>query len=127
MRKILIILFSTVSLLIFSGCGEGQIVANKDYSKPIIILPDQETTYNINGYKDLDNKNLTESNSSENSGDNSSTTQSVYKYRGNKNSKKYHKPDCRYAKSLKEENLVIFETELEAEIAGYIQCSVCFK
>lgn len=47
------------------------------------------------------------------------------KYVGSKNSKKYHLPDCRYAKKIKEENQIWFKSVKEAVDARYEPCGVC--
>lgn len=39
---------------------------------------------------------------------------------GSKNSTKYHKPDCQWAKRIKAENIVCFKNEAEAESRGYV-------
>ncbi|MEF3691641.1 MAG: hypothetical protein V3574_01125 [Candidatus Moraniibacteriota bacterium] len=44
---------------------------------------------------------------------------------GSKNSNKYHKPDCRWAKNIKPENLVCFKDEEEAKSRGYIGDKNC--
>lgn len=46
---------------------------------------------------------------------------------GSKNSNKYHKPDCRWAKNIKAENLVCFKSEEEAKIRGYVGDKGCIK
>ena len=38
-----------------------------------------------------------------------------------KNSKIYHKPDCKYVKRIKEENKIWFQSSKEAEDRGYTQ------
>lgn len=45
------------------------------------------------------------------------------RYIGNKNSKKFHKPDCRYLPAL--QNRVYFKTRDEATKAGYVPCKIC--
>ena len=47
------------------------------------------------------------------------------KYVGSKNSKKYHYPDCRYAKKISQENKIWFKSIKEAQEAGYEPCKVC--
>ncbi|RKY35482.1 MAG: hypothetical protein DRP78_05420 [Candidatus Omnitrophota bacterium] len=47
------------------------------------------------------------------------------KYIGDKNSKKFHKPNCSWAKKIKRENKVIFKTRKEALKKGYIPCKSC--
>lgn len=44
---------------------------------------------------------------------------------GNKKSKKFHYPDCKYAKKMKKENQIWFSSIEEAEKAGYQPCKVC--
>jgi micrococcal nuclease len=44
-------------------------------------------------------------------------------YVGSKTSKTYHKPDCKFAKKIKPENLVCYRTDLE--IKGLNPCSTC--
>ena len=46
-------------------------------------------------------------------------------YIGNSNSKKFHTPDCLYAKKLKDENKVSFKTRDEAVNEGYKPCGKC--
>lgn len=40
-------------------------------------------------------------------------------------SKKYHRPDCRYAQKIKPENLISFSGLEEARSEGYLPCKVC--
>lgn len=46
---------------------------------------------------------------------------------GSKNSDKYHRPDCRWAKNIKPENLVCFKSEEEAKSRGYVGDKTCVK
>ncbi len=46
-------------------------------------------------------------------------------YVGSKNSQTYHKPDCKWVKKIKPENLVCYKTDLE--VKGLKPCSTCFK
>ena len=48
-----------------------------------------------------------------------------YKYVASKNSKVFHKPDCRWAKRIKPANLVTFSTREKAIEAGKRPCKVC--
>lgn len=100
-----------------------------EFDKPVIVYPDEETAYTINGYKDV---NKVQSNSSENSDQQvsssvSSTDKYNGKYLGNKNTKTFHTTNCRYIKKTKEENVRIFENLDEATAEGYKSCSVCIK
>ncbi|MEM2098113.1 MAG: Ada metal-binding domain-containing protein, partial [Methanothrix sp.] len=46
-------------------------------------------------------------------------------YVGSTTSRKYHLPECRYAKKIKPEHVVIFSSKEEAESRGYEPCRVC--
>lgn len=47
------------------------------------------------------------------------------RYVGSKNSDIYHFPACRFAKTIKPENLVWFSSTAEAKAAGYRPCGTC--
>ena len=44
---------------------------------------------------------------------------------GHKNSKKFHYPECRWAKKMNQENQIWFESRQEAIDKGYVPCKVC--
>ena len=44
---------------------------------------------------------------------------------GSATSKKYHRPDCRYALKIKPENLIYFQSEEDAKEQGYLPCKSC--
>lgn len=46
-------------------------------------------------------------------------------YIGNKNSRKFHRPDCQWAQKIAPYNWVYFKTRDEANSAGYVPCKVC--
>ena len=46
---------------------------------------------------------------------------------GNKDSKTFHKADCKTTAKMKEANKVTFATREEAEKQGYKACKVCLK
>jgi len=52
-------------------------------------------------------------------------TVAEYKYVASKNSKVFHKPDCRWAKRIKPENLVGYNSRDEAIEAGKRPCKMC--
>lgn len=119
MYKFILILCSVLALLNLSACNVHPM---KEYPKPVIVLPYDEMAETVNGYKtDAPEPPASESNSS--SSLDSSPTEG--KFIGNKSSKKFHTRDCRYAKNMKEENMVIFDDLDAARSAGYTACSVC--
>ena len=54
-----------------------------------------------------------------------SSTDTAIKYVGSNKAKKYHRPDCKWAKKIKPENRVTFNSAKEARQAGYVPCKVC--
>jgi hypothetical protein len=48
-----------------------------------------------------------------------------YNYVGSSESDKYHKPKCKWTSKINDGNLVHFDTEDEAESAGYEPCGTC--
>jgi hypothetical protein len=44
---------------------------------------------------------------------------------GSITSKKYHRPDCRYAVKIKPDNRIYFQSPEDAEAQGYLPCKVC--
>jgi hypothetical protein len=48
-------------------------------------------------------------------------------YVGSKNSTKYHLPSCRYAKTIKPENLACFASKEDAQKRGYQPDANCLK
>lgn len=56
---------------------------------------------------------------------NAGTTTADAKFVGSSTSKKYHRPDCRYAQKIKPENRIYFSSEEEAQSQGYLPCKIC--
>lgn len=46
-------------------------------------------------------------------------------YYASKNSDKYHRPSCQWAKKISESNLIVYKTKKDAEKAGYQACKSC--
>jgi hypothetical protein len=53
------------------------------------------------------------------------TAISAAEFWGSKTSNKYHYPTCKWAKQIKQSNLIKFGSPEEAQEAGYIPCPVC--
>lgn len=53
------------------------------------------------------------------------TTTQTTQYIGSKNTKKYHKEDCQYVKTISDKNKVYFSSSQEAQDEGYIPCKAC--
>lgn len=125
MKRFLLLIFVIATFCTLCGCFDEPLY-DVHYPKPVIVEPDEETAYNVNGYKDT-TVTYSEIDDSSSSSDSSSNTSRIYngKFVGNKNSKKLHTTECSYAKKLKEENVVIFESLDDATLNGYECCSRC--
>ena len=55
----------------------------------------------------------------------STSLQEDARFVGSATSKKYHRPDCRYALKIKPENLIYFQSEEDAKEQGYLPCKSC--
>lgn len=53
------------------------------------------------------------------------TTTQTTQYIGSKNTKKYHREDCQYVKTISDKNKVYFSSSQEAQNEGYIPCKAC--
>ena len=122
MRKFLLLLSIISAIIMCCGCDGGPLY-DVHYPKPVVVEPDQDTRYTINGYKDT---SVTSSKPSDET-TSSDAQDSNEKIIGNRNTKKLHKLKCSYVKNLKEENADIFESLEDALLNGYTQCSRCFK
>lgn len=116
MTKICTLLLIFICAVSLVGCDGGPLY-DVQYAKPVVVEPDENTAYTINGYKDITVSDDTASNNES----------EEVKFIGNKNSKKLHTAICSYVKNLNEENIEIFESLSDAKTRGYSECSRCFK
>lgn len=117
MRRILLVFIVIVLFLLLTACDT---VSQKEYPEPVVVLPNDIMAETVNGYK-TSNKDITESDPVELEAENNS------KFFGNKSTKKYHTSDCRYAKNMNEEKLVLFDSVGHAFESGFSPCKVCFS
>ena len=125
MKKLLLLFTLVLIFAILCSC-ESKPLYDVNYPKPVIVEPDEDTAYNINGYKDT---TFSAPITSQIQDTTEHTPSTVYqgKYIGNINSKKFHKSDCTYVKNMKEENAVIFESYNAAINNGYKRCTKCLN
>lgn len=116
MTKFYKLLFISALLLFLCSCSSE---AEKQYLKPVIVKPDEETHYTINGYK--------ETSVSENTASDNENSSAEIVYIGNRTSNKYHLPDCTYAVNMKPENKREFDKFSIPEDYGYVKCKQCLK
>ena len=122
MKKILGFFVSLICIFALCGCDGGPLY-DVHYPKPVVVEPDQETRYTINGYVTTPKPSQVQINSSTNS-DNDSEEEKLI---GNKNTKMLHKLGCSYTKKLKDENAEFFDSLDDGILNGYSKCSRCFK
>lgn len=112
MKKICLIILC-FALCFLCCCNKQPNTNNVDDGKPTIVMPDYNTQITVNGYKMPD------------SDQNTAEEPKEELYYTNKSSKKFHKSDCGYAKSIKEENLYITNNLTELIDGGYQACKQC--
>ena len=110
----------------------GSTVYRTDTTGDIIIESDGSNINITRGSPYIpDNSSTTTSSVSEQttttiSSDETTTTQTMIgQFVGSKNSDVYHYPNCSYAKKIKEENKIWFNSIEEATAAGYRPCKKC--
>jgi len=117
-----------VALIAFQG---GYLKGKAAPESPLII--EKSTTYvetqnNKNTSADpsstteVDDKKESDLSQNKGTGENKNCV-----FTGSKNSNKYHLPACRYAKTIKSENLVCFASKEDAEKRGYQPDTSCIK
>lgn len=53
------------------------------------------------------------------------TTSTTKAYVGSMNSDKFHRPSCKWAQNIKDENAIWFSSKEEAVQKGYTACKTC--
>lgn len=121
-KIILIFAFILVTILAFeAGILNGQ---NSSKSAVIIEKPSDCTNTPDTSQNIQKSQNLTPQEPSATIGD---ENQKNCQFVASKNSDKYHKSTCGWAKRIKQENKVCFATEQEAINKGLKQAGCCFK
>lgn len=118
MKKVISVLLCAMLVFSFCSCGEKP-EAKPEKNTPTVILPDDTAKQTLNGYR-----NNTEETKPENKTETNNPTFSEMYY-ANKSSKKFHLNTCSYAKSIKEENLLLGSDRASLITDGYKPCSKC--
>lgn len=108
---------SSLEAEITDGPDESRGFAKESYAAPE-DLKDKEEAEDISIGTDLIGADLTLPASS-------TSLQGDARFVGSATSKKYHRPDCRYALKIKPENLIYFQSEEDAKEQGYLPCKSC--
>ncbi len=96
-------------MLLLCGCSSSEDFSPLDYA--ILEKPNTITSETVDGYRTPSSENSSE--------------QTVSVYYANKNSKKFHKPQCIYAQKMNDTS-VLFENDRDVLISkGYTPCSNC--
>ncbi len=106
MKKIIILL--CVFILCLCGCQNKQ--ENANTKKQTIVFPTEQVAATVNGYKYVPDENA---------------YNNSVEYIGNKGSKKFHLPDCRYAKNIKQENIIKSFDRNKMINDGFAPCQTC--
>lgn len=136
-----IVLVIGVILIALISFGLGRLSAPKGNKEPVIIEQNQELGTKNNDASILNNLEQGSDNAQNNpstsaaTGDlrpwNSDSAETAVSAKGifvvSKNGTKYHWPWCSFAKKIKPENQVWFQTEVEAQKAGYSACGCIAK
>ncbi len=108
MRRFLVLTVLIAAVL----CGCGSQTENASSQNTVsVILPDAETATTVNGYLNSDSVN--------------SQSQFTIQYFANKNTKKFHLSSCRWANSIKDENLYKSYNRDLLISDGYEPCKTC--
>lgn len=108
MRKLLIVTVLIATVL--CGCG-SQTNSTSSQSTVSVILPDAETATTVNGY--LNSQSTT------------SVNDLTIQYFANTNTKKFHLSTCRWATSIKKENLYKSYNRQLLISDGFDPCKTC--
>ena len=104
MKKILVILCILLSLV---GCGNSANKIDNQSEEQIIVFPSEQTKSTLNGYKNVEIPSV------------------EIVYIGNSSSKKFHKAECTYAKTIKQSNIANFKNREDFISNGYTPCGSC--
>lgn len=119
MKKILSVLLCAMLILSLGACSANKQETTPEKNTPTVIVPDETAKQTLNGYRNSYEKNDTESKPEEN--------KPIFskEYYANKSSKKFHLNSCSYAKSIKEENLLLSGDRTSLIEEGYKPCGKC--
>ena len=115
-------------LVLFMGFFSGYfyVYEKTDKQKIVIVDADQDCKdlFNLGFVDDTSGSNLNSNNTSQVKGEQNRSENIILQNKtgifvASKNSKIYHKPDCKYVKRIKEENKIWFQSAKEAKDRGY--------
>ncbi|OIP79089.1 MAG: hypothetical protein CO002_01440 [Candidatus Portnoybacteria bacterium CG_4_8_14_3_um_filter_44_10] len=122
-----VVLIFGVILVALIGFGLGRLTATQATKEPVVIESQRASALNsIEQNVNQDNtKQNTNNEKNSSSADQISNAGSPEKgiIVASKNGTKYHWPWCSWAKRIKPENQVWFDSEIEAKAAGYEPCA----
>ena len=123
-----IFLFFGFLLILSAGFFSGYFYFQEQVDSHGIIIEDSnedcKDLFNLESVNNNSNVNLNVNSSSQVKGEQSESENIILQNKtgmfvASKNSKIYHKPDCKYVKRIKEENIIWFQSAKEAEDRGY--------
>ncbi|MCK5084367.1 MAG: hypothetical protein KAQ64_01820 [Candidatus Pacebacteria bacterium] len=123
-----IFLFFGSLLILSAGFFSGYFYFQEQIDRQGIIIEDSnqdcKDLFNLGSVNNDTNLNSNANSSSQVKGEQNESENIILQNKtgmfvASKNSKIYHKPDCKYVKRIKEENTIWFQSAKEAEDRGY--------
>lgn len=122
-KKLTSIILALVLVLSFTGCAQTDDDYSVDNTKSILANTDEDTVPQTDK-NDKDNEKVSNSNSHDQSANTSDNADVDYVV--NKNTKKFHKPYCRYVDDIKASNRWDYDGERSYLISkNYKPCKSC--
>lgn len=122
----------TIILVSLVSFGAGYLTASKN-SRPPIIIQNPPAASIQQGIAPTAEKKSTSDSGREQSTEkkqelkNAEPTKKQGQFVGSVNGNKYHLPNCPSAKKIMPQNQIWFDSEEEAQKAGYVKCGNCGK
>lgn len=117
MKKIILLIF--LFLFTFTSCNNPKTIEEKE-----TVKIEYSTDGTVNGFRD-NPIGMPETIPIEEISVGQITTESNVKYCGNKNTKKFHRPSCSYAKKTAESNKIYYKNKEIFLNNGYTPCKKC--
>jgi hypothetical protein len=107
-------------------CMENALVRQEENSGCKESVSENETKHSVSNSENLSEPTLEHTNPNQYPVSNQTDLQELpYKYFGNSNSQKFHRPSCPYGRVISATHLMPFHFRREAVAAGYTPCHYC--
>ncbi len=113
--KRILVLLLLINLFLLVSCSAKEEFTPPDY--PVVVYPDDAAKRTLDGYRKTESEKKQEEKTEE--------KVAAEIYYGNKNSKKFHIPECTYAKKMNESSIILEKQRDNLINQGYSPCSKC--